>query len=323
MNPDRRAEIGPLPETVANPPRNGYLPRWVRVPASILIFVGAGTINQITNRAEAADLNCRVGLGLQVEPEFYAKGARISVIESGSARRQELLDPTRERVIDLGVAPSNTTRDGKAARVVVHFAADEQGRQLTPRKGAEVNCGRLEHVRYILNREVTPVAPAATPASTSLPSVTPTPDRVATLEAQLRGIYATATRTVENEQLASAARAKGEANARATITAEAQATAVVRTLIQEAEKRGRESYIATATAVVSPTAGAAGIRPGDDSKIPSIPWIPLAGGLGILALIGAEFIFQKVRHTTGNIIKFPYRAFRRFILKQAGTQLWP
>lgn len=318
MNPDRIVEVRPHRNPVTRVALAGFIAAGSLAFPPLLEKLASWLPTIPT--AEAFTPNCRTGLGVKVDNEAFLKGARVIVVEDLNSRR--IADGrlrVGEEVLVVFEGPSNATKGGRDARQFVSFVANDSGQRVSSRVTRIVTCGRFEHTSSVVEEE-----PERRGMSTPSRTATPTPDtRVATLEAQLRGIYATATRTVENEQLASAARAKGEANARATITAEAQATAVVRTLIQEAEKRGRESYIATATAVVSPTAGAAGIRPGDDSKIPSIPWIPLAGGLGILALIGAEFIFQKVRHTTGNIIKFPYRAFRRFILKQAGTQLWP
>ena len=274
--------------------------------------------------SEAYDPGCRVGIGLQVEPGFYAQGARVSVIESGPAQRRELLDPIRERVIDLGAASSNTTRDGKDARVVVHFAADQQGRQLTPRREEKVNCGNLEHVKYIENGGVTPPV-IRTATSAPAPSTTPTLDsRVATLEAKVQAMIAQATRTDEDKKLAERERAAGATDARATVVAEAQEKTRVDALILKAEERGRDNYIAAAkaAATVSPTIGAAGTRAGGSSEIPPIPWIPVAGGLGILALGLAQFNHQ-VRRTTVNTIRFTDRAFRRFVLKKATVQLWP
>lgn len=60
-NLDRRAEINPLVESVTK--RSGaHIPRWARVPASILVLVGgAGAVDQITNlvsTVEAIGKNC-------------------------------------------------------------------------------------------------------------------------------------------------------------------------------------------------------------------------------------------------------------------------
>lgn len=285
---------------------------------------------QTTPVGEAFTPNCRTGLGVTADNAAFSKGARVIVAEDLNGRRiadQRLR--VGEEVLVVFEGPSNAVKGGRDARQFVYFATDVDDRRVSSKLGTTVTCGRFEHISSIVEedtqRRETPTPSRTitpTPGSTPTPPATPAPDRIANLEAQLREITAKATRTAEDGKLAETERAVGAANARATIIAEAQATAVIR----EAEKRGRESYIATVTAAVSPTAGAAGTRAGGGSEIPSIPsipWIPLAGGLGILALIGAEFKFQRVRRTTKNIIRLPDRAFKRFILKQAGTQLWP
>ena len=96
-----RAEISRVTETVTT---RGHLPRWARVPASILVFLSGSAIEQITNiipLVEAADPQCRVGV--RIESYQYFDMAQI-VPELG-----------KRHILDWGLDP----RAGSAAGFVV------------------------------------------------------------------------------------------------------------------------------------------------------------------------------------------------------------
>ena len=98
-----RAEVTPSVETT----KGGYLPRWARVPASILAVLGLGAIDQITSlipTSEAADPQCTVGV--RIESYQFFDMAQI-VPELG-----------KRHIIDWGVDP----RAGAAAGYVVDAA---------------------------------------------------------------------------------------------------------------------------------------------------------------------------------------------------------
>lgn len=85
------------PEAVVNPQRNGHLPRWARVPASILAFVGFGAVDQITSfvpTVVAAGPKCTG----TVEVLGFKYADRFDIDGTG---RKDIIDPTD---YDLGDA---------------------------------------------------------------------------------------------------------------------------------------------------------------------------------------------------------------------------
>ncbi|MBI2018945.1 hypothetical protein HYS96_04570 [Candidatus Daviesbacteria bacterium] len=333
MNPDRRAEIGPNRNPDINPVAR----------VALAGFLAAGSLTYLpplleklasglpsTPVGEAFNPNCRAGLGMTVDNEAFSKGARVIVVEDSNGRR--IADGKLrigQEVLVTFEGPSDTVKNGKDARQVVYFATDANGRRVSPGINTAITCGKFEHVSSIVEegiqkRETPTPSRTATQGSTLSPSAAE--NQVATLKDEvqkLQKLVDQAKRAEEDKKLTETAEARGEVKGRAAAVAEEQEKTRVETLIRQAKDQGRADYIAAATAVVSSTAGAAGKGAGGSFEIPQIPWIPVAGVLGILALGWAELKSKKVQRTTVNTFRFPDRAFRHFILKQAHVQLWP